>query len=96
MLFDEYGYGFNHINVIVDNFDEAVELFKRRGYEIGQYMESSGKPICYMDCMKGNIRHDIELHEYSPVVAMTRKAREIWDGKDPWMDVQTVAAAMKR
>ena len=25
----------------------------------------------------------------------TKKAREIWDGKNPWMDLQTVIAAMK-
>jgi len=96
MLFDENGYGFNHVNIIVDNFDEAVAKLKEHGYEVGQFMTSSGKPIAYVDTMCGeNIGHHLEIHEYNPVIDMTKKAREIWDGKSPWMDLQTVIAAMK-
>lgn len=96
MLFDENGYGFNHINVVVDNYDEAIQEFKRHGYEIGQEMYSSGKPIAYIDTMCGeNIGHHIEIHEANPVVALTKKAREIWDGKSPWMDIKTVMEAMR-
>ena len=96
MLFDENGYGFNHVNVVVDNFDEAVQHFKDHGYEVGQIMTSSGKPIAYIDTMAGeNIGHHMEIHEYNPVIDMTKKAREIWDGKSPWIDLQTVMAAMQ-
>ena len=96
MLFDENGYGFNHVNVIVDDYDGAVAWFKEHGYEIGQEMTSSDKPICYVDCMEGeNIGHHIEIHEYNPVIGMTKKAREIWDGNSPWIDLQDVIAAMR-
>lgn len=91
MLFDENGYGFNHINVVVDNYDEAIQEFKRHGYEIGQEMYSSGKPIAYIDTMCGeSIGHHIEIHEANPVVAL-----KIWDGKSPWMDIKTVMEAMR-
>lgn len=97
MLFDENGYGFNHINVVVDNYDEAIALLKSHGYEIGQAMTSSGNPIAYVDTMAGeNIGHHIEIHEKNPVVEMTKKAREIWDGKSPWIDIEEVYAAMNQ
>ena len=96
MLFDENGYGFNHINVNVPNYPEAIELLKKHGYEIGQEMYSSGKPIAYVDTMVGeNIKHHLEVHEYNPVTEMTKKATEIWDGKEPYIDLQTVIAAMR-
>ena len=96
MLFDENGYGFNHVNVIVDNYDEAIAWLSDHGYEPGQEMYSSGKPIAYVDTMKGeNIGHHLEIHEYNPVIEMTKKATEIWDGKEPYMDLQTVIAAMR-
>ncbi len=96
MLFDECGYGFNHVNVIVDNFDEAIKFLEEKGYAVGQMMTSSGKPIAYVDtAVDGNIGHHLEIHEYNPVIEMTKKAREIWDGKSPWIDLQTVIAAMQ-
>ena len=78
------------------DIDEAIAFLKEHGYEVGQEMTSSGKPIAYVDTMCGeNIGHHLEIHEYNPVIDMTKKAREIWDGKSPWMDLQTVIAAMK-
>ena len=97
MLFDENGYGFNHVNIIVDNYDEALAFLKEHGYEPGQEMTSSGKPIAYVDTMcDENIKHHLEIHEYNPVIDMTKKAREIWDGKSPWIELDTVIAAMRR
>jgi len=96
MLFDENGFGFNHVNVIVDNYDEAIAFLKEKGYEVGQEMTSSDKPIAYVDTMcDENIKHHIEIHEYNPGSDMTKKAREIWDGESPWIDLQTVIAAMQ-
>lgn len=97
MLFDENGFGFNHVNVVVDDYDEAIAFMKEHGFEPGQEMTSSDKPIAYIDTMKDeNIKHHLEIHGYNPVIDMTKKAREIWDGKDPWIELDTVIAAMRR
>ena len=38
--------------------------------------------------------YEVEI-AYPDFIDMTKKAREIWDGESPWMDLQTVIAAMK-
>ena len=64
MLFDENGYGFNHVNIIVDNYDEALAFLKEHGYEPGQEMTSSGKPIAYVDTMRLAKKHLPGLENY--------------------------------
>lgn len=95
MLFDENGFGFNHINVVVDDYDEAIAFLKEHGYEPGQEMRTAGMTVAYVDTMcNENIRHHTEVHEYNISMDMTKKAREIWDGKSPWIDFDTVIGAM--
>lgn len=93
-LFDDFGYGFNHINICVDDVEGTVRQLEKDGYEVGMYMESSGAPIYYMNSMN-KIGHCIELHAPNPTIAMCKKAVELWDGKDPLMDMAEVIAAMR-
>ena len=90
----DFGYGFNHINIRVDDVEGTVRQLEKDGYEVGMYMESSGAPIYYMNSMN-KIGHCIELHAPNPTIAMCKKAVELWDGKDPFMDMAEVIAAMR-
>ena len=93
-LFDDFGYGFNHINICVDDVEATVKELEENGYEVGMYMESSGAPIYYMNSMN-SIGHCIELHAPNGTLAMCKKATEMWDGKEPFMDLGTVIAALR-
>lgn len=94
-LFDEKGYGFNHINVIVDDYDEAIEQFAKYGLEPGMTMISSDMPIAYIDAMDV-LGHNIEIHgPSSSATSLCRAAKANWDGKETWMDIREVMAAMK-
>lgn len=95
-LFDEKGYGFNHVNVIVDDYDEAIALFAEHGFEPGMTMISSGKPIAYIDCMD-KLGMNIEIHgAESSATQLTKAARQMWDGKSVFADVREVVAAMRK
>lgn len=95
-LFDEHGFGFNHINVIVDDYDAALSEFAKFGFKPGMEMISSGKPIAYMECMSA-LGHNIEIHgPDSSCVPLTRKAKEIGNADDVFIDVGDVVAAMRQ
>lgn len=94
-LFDEHGFGFNHVNVIVDDYDATVALFKEHGFEPGMTMVSSGKPIAYMECMAA-LGHNIEIHgPESSATPLCRAAKADWDGTSVFADVREVMAKLK-
>lgn len=77
-LSDEVGYGFNHINVTVPNYESAVEELLDAGCEIGMYMEVDGMKVAYMRCAATG--HFIEIHEPNPSNDATKAAAAAWDG----------------
>lgn len=94
-LFDEYGYGFNHINVIVDDYDQAIAEFAEYGFEPGMTMISSGKPIAYVDCMD-ELGLNIEIHgPDSSATPLTKKAKTMGAEGDVYVDLREVMAAMR-
>lgn len=92
-LFDEYGYGFNHINVTVDDYDAAIKELQEAGYEVGMEMVSSGAPIAYMKTMT-ELGHCIEVHGPNKALDLTKMAAAQWDGKDVYIDLKAMMANM--
>ncbi|WP_165050958.1 MULTISPECIES: VOC family protein [unclassified Adlercreutzia] len=82
-LSDEVGFGFNHINVTVPNYDEAVSELEAEGCEIGMYMEVDGMKVAYMRCPSTG--HFIEIHEANPSNDATKALAAAWDGQSPFV-----------
>lgn len=79
-LSDEVGFGFNHINVTVPDYESAVRELEDEGCEIGMYMEVGDMKVAYMRC--ASTGHFIEIHEPNPSNDATKAAATAWDGKD--------------
>ena len=92
-IFDDFGYGFNHINVCVDDVEGTVAALEAEGYEVGMVMKSSGEPIYYMNSMS-KIGHCIELHKPNATLDMCRAATAMWDGEKAVITVQEFQAMM--
>lgn len=82
-LSDEVGFGFNHINVTVPNYESTVKELEDEGCEIGMYMEVGGMKVAYMRCAATG--HIIEIHEPNPSNEATKAAAAAWDGKSAFM-----------
>ncbi|MBO4353172.1 MAG: VOC family protein [Eggerthellaceae bacterium] len=95
-LLEEHGFGFNHVNVIVDDYDEAIKLFASYGIEPGMEMISSGKPVAYMETM-ALLGHNVEIHgPQSSAIPLCKAAKAAWDGESTFIDVAEVMKLIGR
>ena len=78
--------GFHHFAIWVDDVDEAVEEFKKAGFDVALQMESqNGLRIFFIDC-RDVLGHYIEL--YNPqegLFNMNQQLAENWDGQKAYM-----------
>lgn len=81
------GYGFHHWGVVVENFDDAVVQYQRKGFEIA-FSDTApmGMRVAYVDTL-AKLPGMVELIEGNDAFERTftpiREASVGWDGRDP-------------
>lgn len=78
--------GFHHFAIWVDDVEEAVNDFKKAGFDVALRMESdSGLVITFIDCTE-LLGHYVEI--YNPqegLFNMNQSLAQNWDGTKPFM-----------
>ena len=92
-IFDDFGYGYNHINICVDDPDQVAKDMEAEGYPVGMWMTSSNEPIYYIDSM-AKIGHCIEIHRPNATLDMCKAATAMWDGEKAVLTIQEFQAMM--
>ncbi len=79
--------GHHHLGADVDDYNQALEHYKSKGYSLIHEATYNGQPFCYLDT-RAELGFMIELFSWNAAskefMKMVRDISQNWDGRDPY------------
>ena len=82
--------GFHHLGACPDDYDAALDGYRRQGLAVAQEGVFADQRFCYIDT-RATLGWMVELMEQSPAslefARMAEQAARTWDGTDPYRKI---------